>query len=98
MLRDYQLSIKEAKAVPTVLGTSEEFQTLTHTVRSEEFQVLKNLRESVGRPRSVLFAQHTAIKELSLKKTGDSHVARALELQYYPMMYSALKPGFAKIG
>ena len=92
MLRAYGLSIKEAKDVPTVLCISERLHTLIHAVTEEELQELKALGTNLGRPRSLLFGQRSAITEIVAKKNG------ALNLDFFLITYSVVKPGFTHIG
>ena len=94
MLRAYGLSVKETKDVPTVLCISKQPYTLIHAVTERELQELKALGTNLGRPRSLLFAQHSAIREIVSKKYGTC----PRHLGFFPIIYGMVKTGFTHIG
>jgi hypothetical protein len=72
--------------------------TLIHAVAERELQELKALGTNLGRPRSrprrLLFAQRSAIREIVSKKHGT--YPRHLGLS--DVIYDMVKPGFTHIG
>jgi hypothetical protein len=94
MLRAYGLSIKEAKDVPTVLCISKKtLYTLIHAVTEGELRELKAIGTNLGRPRSLLFAQHSAIREIASKRYGTC----PRHLGLFDVIFG-VKPGFTHIG
>jgi hypothetical protein len=72
----------------------EKAYTLIHAVTERELQELKALGTNLGRPRSLLFAQRSAITEIVSKRYGTC----PRHLGFFPIIYDMVKPGFTHIG